>query len=320
MLATIKKIYSLIQEAKKVLIIPHQNPDGDALGSATALAECLHVLKKPTALFCATTFDQKWQYLAHINEISDDPIIFTDPTIDTIIVVDSGDLRYAGVANYIDRSRVKLINIDHHTTNERYGDVNLVIPTAAATAEVLYHFFQMSGLIINPQVATSLLTGLITDTDNFLNAATSAEVMAVASDLFRHGGSIKTISQKILKNKSIDSLKLWGEVLSRLKKIDELDMSYTYITQADILRSGSDEGESEGIANFLNGLNETAIALILKETKDGRVKGSFRTTRNDHDVSLLAKAMGGGGHKKAAGFSTPGTIDEVLEKIKHLSQ
>ncbi len=319
MLAEIKQIHSYLKQAKKILITPHQNPDGDALGSATALAECLYILGKPISIFCATGFAEKWEYLAHINEITNDPLVFADPDIDTIVVVDSGDLRYAGVANFIDRSRVKLINIDHHATNERYGDINLVIPTASATAEVLYHFFQMSGLTINPTMATSLLTGLITDTDNFLNAATSAEVMAIASDLFRHGGNIKTINKRLLKNKSVDSLKLWGEVLKRLKKIDELDISYTYITQADILRSGIDEGESEGIANFLNGLNETKISLILKETKDGRVKGSFRTTHHDVDVSALAKAMGGGGHKKAAGFNAPGTIKEVLEKIKTLS-
>ncbi|EKD43482.1 MAG: Phosphoesterase, RecJ protein, partial [uncultured bacterium] len=144
---------------------------------------------------------------------------------------------------------------------------------------------------------------------------TSESAMAAAGDLIRRGGNINLINEHVVRNKSINLLHLWGAVLNRLNKHEALDMVYTYITQADLTTHLVSENDSEGIANFLNNLDEGKMALILKETSDGKIKGSFRTTKDDVDVSALAKKMGGGGHKKAAGFSTIGTIHEVLEKI-----
>jgi phosphoesterase RecJ-like protein len=167
-------------------------------------------------------------------------------------------------------------------------------------------------------MATALLTGIITDTDNFTNSATSDTAMAAAGDLIRKGGNLNMINEQVVRNKSINLLRLWGEILNRLNKHEALDMVYTYITQVDLKVHQVDETDSEGIANFLNNLDEGKMSLILKETQDGKIKGSFRTTKDDVDVSALAKKLGGGGHKKAAGFSIAGTIDEVMKKITTL--
>ncbi len=311
-----KQIHKHLEQARLIIIIPHQNPDGDALGAATALYEHLQGLDKTVHIFCATALPPgRWSFLQHSRHVTTDPSIFNVPDVDTIIVVDSGDLRYAGVDALVKDHSATIINIDHHATNEHFGHYNLVIPTAASTTEVLYRFFKIGRSSINQKTATSLLTGLITDTDSFSNAATSPEMMHAASDLIRHGGNLQRVTDATLKNKSLNALRMWGTVLSRLKKHDPLDLAYTYMTRADLATHGLSDTESEGIANFLNHLEDSKIALMLKETADGKIKGSFRTTHDDIDVTILAKKLGGGGHKKAAGFTTDGTIEQVLDRI-----
>ncbi len=310
-----RKIHNHIQQARKVVVIPHQNPDGDALGAATAFHEYLVNLGKDVTIFCATPVHQKLHFIPHSSKVVHDPTIFTERAIDTIVLLDSGDLRYAGVYDLVRDHQATIINIDHHATNEHYGKINLVIPAAAATCEVLFHYFRHNNISINPKMATSLLTGLATDTSNFSNSATSAIALAVGSELIRSGGNYNLINDATIKNKSVEVLRLWGKVLSRLTKDEKTSITYTFITKADLEQHQVSEAESEGIANFLNNLENTSIAMILRETADGKIKGSFRTTRSDIDVSALAKKLGGGGHKKAAGFSADGTIEEVVAKI-----
>lgn len=311
-----KQIHHHIKQSKKIVVVPHRNPDGDALGSATAFFEYLEKNGKNGTLFCLTPLADYWHFLAHAFKTVSDPAIFNDSEIDTIVVLDSGDLNYAGINNFLTDSKASLINIDHHPANGRYGMLNLVVPGASSTTEVLYNFFRHNAIPVNQRMASSLLTGILTDTDNFRNAATSAEAMAIAGELLRLGGNINMIKTSVMKNKSVETLRLWGLALSRLTKHEELNLTYTYITQNDWQNYRLNENETEGIANFLNNLEETTkMSLVLKETDDGNVKGSLRTTRNDVDVSEIAKKLGGGGHKKAAGFTIKGTIDEALKKI-----
>ncbi|MDO8499279.1 MAG: DHH family phosphoesterase [bacterium] len=310
-----RQIHEHLRVAEKILLIPHQNPDGDALGSASAMVEYLRGQGRTVQLFCATTAQDKYKFLAHVDNISNDPAVFTDPKIDTIILVDSGDTRYAGVDKFLVGVDATIINIDHHPTNEKYGHINLVIPTASSTAEIIYGFFKHNNIAINHHAATALLTGVVTDTDNFTNPATSTTALKMASDLLRRGGNLKLINKNIVKNKSLDALRIWGILLARLTKAEEGDIVYTYITQADLKENNVSENEADGVANFLNSMDEATISLILRETAEGKIKGSFRTTRNDRDVSAMAKKLGGGGHKKAAGFLTEGTVAEVLKRI-----
>lgn len=310
-----KQINHHLLGAKKIVIVPHQNPDGDALGSAAALTDYLLTINKNPQIFCPAPIQKKMHFLPYLERVIYHPAVFEDLSIDTIIVLDSGDLRYAGIDHLIKNHPADIINIDHHHTNERYGKINLVVPTASSTAEVLFHFFKHNHVGLNHKMATALLTGLISDTDNFSNGATSGEALAVASELIRAGGNLNLINGWTVKNKTPDVLRLWGATLSRLTRHEGLDLAYTYLTREDLTKNNVSENESEGIANYLNNLDGVKISLILKETEDDKIKGSFRTTREDVDVSVLAKKLGGGGHKKAAGFTAAGTIKEVLSKI-----
>lgn len=308
------QIHKRLTEPRANTIVIHQNPDGDALGSAGAMAEWLLQDGKDVKIYCATPFPENLRFLAHTDMISADAGVLAGA--ENIIVLDSGDLRYAGLANLKrELDPVKIINIDHHVSNEKYGFMNLVDHEASATAQILYNFFRANRVAINHLMATALLTGLVGDTDNFTNAGTTPEAMKAAGDLLRCGANLPLVHRWVVKNSSLNLLKLWGVVLERLEKIEEKNLAYTYITNNDYLLYGVDELGAEGIANLLNKLGGVKISLLIRETPEGKIKGSLRTTNDDTDVAALAKKLGGGGHKKAAGFTTEGTIDDVLNKI-----
>lgn len=315
-----RQIHKHLQTSQRAVIVIHQNPDGDALGSAAAFLEYLESMQITADIFCTTAATQKLNYLPHYKKINNDINLFKNPTIDTIIVLDTGDLRYAGIAAIVKNHSAVIINIDHHPTNENYGYFNLVNPLASSTAEIIFHFFKHNHLTPNHRQATALLSGLITDTSNFTNSATNPIAMQIAGELTRAGGNLNLVNIRTNQDKSLASLKLWGLAFNRLTHWPEKDLVYTYLTQKDFTDTGATENESEGIANFLNNLNDVAVILILKETADGKTKGSFRTTKNEIDVSLWAKNLGGGGHKKAAGFTIEGTTNFAWEKIKNILQ
>ena len=312
-----RQIHTTILSARRILLIPHKNPDGDAIGSCTAFMEWLTVMGKPFTAFCATDMTSKLTFLAHTAEIVQTEAVWQDPALDLIIVFDSGDLRYAGVADRILALNrpINVVAFDHHATNERYGALNFVDAKASSTCELLYRFFTMNHSEINAAMATSLMTGLLTDTDNFTNGATTAAALTIGHHLLMKGANVKLITGSVFKDKTVNTLKLWGIVLSRLEKHPIHDLAYTYLTQADLLAHDVEASVSEGISNFMNVLGESRMSLMLTELPDANLKGSFRTTRDDTDVSAIAKALGGGGHKKAAGFTVPGPLTAAFENI-----
>jgi len=310
------KIYEAIQNANRIMLVPHQDPDGDALGCVSALAYLLKEMDKQFKVFCATQVKDKATMLPHIVKIETDPNAWGNYGFDLVIILDTGDLKRSGIGEHLKKlNNAKIINIDHHPTNTNFGDLNLVVPQASSTSEIIYYFFKHNNLAINKKIAVSLLTGLITDTDNFSNGATNKNSLKIASDLIHRGANFNMIKAWFLKNKSITTLKLWGIALSRLSKHEKHDIVHTHITRSDLTESGADEEETDGIANFLNNVGEGRASILLRETADGKIKGSLRTTKDDLDVGALAKALGGGGHKKASGFIMDGTIESVLVRI-----
>lgn len=312
-----KQIHNEIQQADHILIVPHPGPDGDAMGSATALMHYFQDLGKDHTIFCKSEADSKLDFLPYVDKLSTEEAVWEESYFDLIIVLDSGDLGYAGIKKYIDKLEKKptIINIDHHDQNSYFGDINMVASSAASTTQILYYLFTTNDIKIDSQLATCLLTGILTDTDNFTNAATTVASLDIAGDLVKKGGKIQLIKEVMFQDKSVNALKLWGRALSRLSKHDQHEIVYTYLTQEDLEEHGVDEEATEGIANFMNALQEGKAALILKERSDGKVKGSFRTTRDDMDVSKLAQALGGGGHKKASGFKSEDNLEQTLQKV-----
>lgn len=306
-----------LRQARRVLLIPGTNPDGDSLSSACAMYLYLKKLDIPATIFCPIPIHENFLFLPHTDRIIQDTRAFTEG-VDTIVVFDAGDLRYAGLADQLPTmpARPFLINIDHHKSNEHFGDLNMVIADASATTEVLYHFFKAINAPLDADMATCLLTGIITDTEHFSNAATTADAMAIASELIAHGARLHTIRKNTLNNKPVALLKLWGIALARLYYQPTQGAVITYVFQKDYEHFGLAEDDVQGLPNFLNNLGEGRYTLFLKETADGQIKGSFRTMRDDVDVSAIAQRLGGGGHQKAAGFTLSGRLEETERGVK----
>lgn len=302
-----KRVNDLLLQSVHTLIIIHQMPDSDCIGSAVALSRYLDKVGKRHRIFCKHLPGKQFHFLDGVEKITNDVGVFNDKRFTNILVLDSSDLYYAGVNEYlqnIDYSPApKTINIDHHITNGHFADINIVAPEFSSTTQILYDFFMTNGISIDKEMATALLAGIIGDTDGFSNPATTFSSLEAASQLLLLGARYHKVNDNNFKNKSIDTLKLWGKVLSRLKVNKELEVAYTYITKDD-----AQIAHPLGITNFLNNLTGIKAVLVLKELPDGRIKGSLRTTQDNVDVSSIASLFGGGGHKKAAGFSIPGRL------------
>lgn len=313
---TARQIYRAVMQAEKILLVTHQNPDGDAVGCISAFSYFLRDLAKKHHNYCFNQPAPRINSLPHIININTDPGIWREKH-DLVVVLDSGDFRHAAIDSQI-REAVHgptVINIDHHETNSNFGHFNLVIKTASSASEVLYYFFKYNNVPLNKNIAAALLTGIITDTENFTNPGTNINCLKIASDLIHRGANFNQIKTWFLKDKTLSSLKLWGIAFSRLNKNEACDIIYSFITRKDLKENNLDESETEGIANFMNNLGDCKASLLLKEKKDGLVKGSLRTTRDDFDAAGVARALGGGGHRKAAGFTMEGSVDEVLNKV-----
>jgi len=307
-----KKIFDLILKSNKILLISHQRPDGDTLGAGLAMANFLDRLGKARELFSVHRPSPYFYFLPKVEDYKNNETNLDLRQFDLLITLDCADLSQTGIKEKILElnGEPTLINIDHHKTNPNYGYLNLVTRDASSTCEVVYSFLTSIGAHLDKNIATCLLTGIMTDTDNFTNAATTTSSLRAASDLLREGASFNQIIQNTSKNKTLASLKLWGKVLSRLKE-NEAGLVSTVITLEDMRENQLTADALEGIANFLNNLSGTRTVLVLREEPNGAVKGSMRSNDEKVDVSAIAKIFGGGGHRGAAGFTIKGRLVET---------
>lgn len=312
------RLKEFISGAQNILLTTHEQPDGDALGAMVALAYYLEDLGKKYLCFCQERVIDTYFFLPGIEKVSQklEEIGF----FDLIIFLDAGDVKRTGLKDFlaqIDKKKTKVVNIDHHLTaslnHDHFIDLNIVSLEVSSTAEIIYNFFDFLKIPLNKEKATNLLTGLLTDTGCFSNLGTTVSSFSVAARLLNKGANIKKICDHTLKNKNVVSLKLWGRVLTRLERNKKTGVVTSVIKQKDLAECGAEEDSTEGISNFLNFLSDAKYTLLFKEEKNGRVKGSLRTTREDVDVAKIAAEYGGGGHKKAAGFSVAGQLAKTEE-------
>lgn len=308
------RVHEAIRSADRLLLIAHKKPDGDALGSSSSVLNWLLREGKDVTAFCVDAPPKVFRYLDNVHRYTTDPSVF-DRAYDLVIVFDSGDLRYCGVEQFMSRlpQGYLLVNIDHHVTNLNYGQMNIVLTDASSTAEVVHRLYEANGVFVDPKMATSLLTGLLTDTTSFSNAGTNSIAVDAASKMLAAGARHSEIVKHVMHDKTVDSLKIWGMVLSRLHYNTTNDVVSTYLLRSDAENVSTDI--IEGVSNFLNTVTQgTDTILFLRELPDNQVRGSFRSV--NRDVSKIARLLGGGGHKKAAGFTVKGHIEETPDGPK----
>lgn len=307
----IKLFFEKISNSDKILLITHRHPDGDALGSILSMQNVLISLNKDVVSFCIDKISENFNYLEGAQKLESN-VEKLEATYDLCIMLDCADLYMTKIDEKLKTINFKFgtINIDHHFTNPGLSDLNIVIKDASSTSEIVYKIFKELKINITPSVATCLLTGIITDTGNFTNNATTKESIEIASKLLQIGADFSQILEANIYNKTINILKLWGIVLKRIVYNKELGMVVTAVFDKDLKNFGLDNEASEGISNYLNSLSkDIKFSILLKDNDNGFVKGSLRTTRDDVDVAQVALAFNGGGHKKAAGFEIPGHLE-----------
>lgn len=311
-------IQKKILSANKVVLATHQRPDPDAIGSLSAVSHWLTEIKKTHLAICPHEPDYNFAWLNDFRPIVTDIDSLAECPGDVLVVLDCGDLHHARLNEALLRWEKKpfIINIDHHITNTNFGDINLVVSNSASTTEILYEVFNLLRVDITPKIASSLLAGIIGDTYNFTNPNTTKKSFDITSKLLSLGASLPTVSDTVLKNKNLDMLHVWGLVLSRLKFNNNYDVAVTVLEDSDIPEELKDEDVAGGISNFLNNIGGVKAALVLQQLPDNIIKGSFRTNSDLIDVAKLAKILGGGGHRKAAGFHLSGKIEKNGESWK----
>lgn len=306
----------IAKTSKRIALICHRKPDCDTIGSMLGLFMGFSQdSSKKVSLFSIDASPTQLSFMPHIEELK--PLKTFNPTqFDVVITLDCGDFCQTGFQElHIRRSSLPVVvNIDHHG-NELFGDLNIIDTSSSSTAEIVYKLLKNSGYEITKDIATCLFSGIIQDTDNFKNPNTSIETFETTSALLAKGVNIKKVGAHLNFNRSLNSLKAWGKILSRAKKHTSLNVVTTYITSEDMEIFSTNREGIEGVANFLNSMPDVKAACVLIEDGNGEIKGSLRTLSDSIDVSKLAQYFGGGGHRRAAGFSIPGTISEESGKL-----
>lgn len=301
--------YKKLKKAKKVFLVIHEKPDGDAISSVCAMIDLLEDLSVDYYAYSFSEIPNNFCFLPHTekinNKMPEDFSIF-----DIIIPLDCGSLaRTTLVKEILGRNKnQEVIEIDHHPKIDTYSDIEIRETRAASTTEIIYDFFKKNKIKINKTKATCILTGISTDTGNFLYPSASAKTIRISSKMMRKGARLPTIIDSTWRNKSISGMKLWGIAINNLTVNAKYNFATTVITREDIRSTGASEEDVEGISGFLSNLDGVLGLLLLREGEDEMIKGSFRTAKDDVDVSKMARVMGGGGHTKAAGFKMKGKI------------
>ncbi|MEK7524177.1 MAG: DHH family phosphoesterase [Patescibacteria group bacterium] len=306
----------LLQKAQKIIIISHRGPDGDTVGANLALRHALkYQWNKEVISACVDAPPASADFLPEFKEYVQD---FDQYWADLIVTVDCGAksmVKFHEKKPELFSGTPPVINIDHHASNDFFGAINIVDPDSAAACQIVYGFMKFCGLTINRHIATCLLHGLYYDTGSFMHSNTSPEVLETASQLVWKGADFKTIARRQFHTMPVPQLKIYGKILEGAH-VNSKKMTVSVVKKADFEAAEAKPDDTTGAIDYLNSIPEGEFCCLLYEDRAGTLKGSFRTRTEHMDLSRLAGIFGGGGHKKAAGFSLPGHLLEGDEKIR----
>lgn len=306
---TIDNIKEEIEKAKDIVILTHECPDGDAVGSALAMYLTLKKLNKQVDVVIPE-FSNAFKFLPGADEIKKEG---KEEPYDLAISVDvTGIKRLNGFAKYFENSKTK-IQIDHHQVNEMFADYNFVNPASPACAQNLIFIIEKLGVEIDKEIGTCLLTGIITDTGGFKYEGVSAETFEFASWLLAKGVNVSEIYKRVLQMKTRANFELRKLIMDRMEFICNNKVTFTYITLEDLQRVNAEEGDHEGLVEVGRDIEGVEVSIFIREIENG-YKASLRSN-NYVNVSDVCIAFNGGGHIRAAGCNITGTLQECKSKI-----
>ena len=306
---TLDNILDEINKANSIVILTHENPDGDAIGSGLALYNALKDMGKNPDLIISE-FPRTFEFLPGADEIKKGSDI---EKYDLAISVDCATIKMLnGFANYFENAEVK-ISIDHHSTNTMFGDINYVSPDAPACAQILIVLLNYFKIEVTKEIGTCILAGIITDTGGFKYSGVTAETFEFVAWLLNKGINVSKIYRKVLQTKTRANFELNRIASNRLEFFEDGKVAFTYITKEDEEKVNAESGDHEGIVETGRDIEGVEVSVFIRETDKG-CKISMRSNEyvNVSDVCLL---LGGGGHIHAAGVTMQCTIEQAKEKI-----
>ena len=306
---TLDNILEELKNAKSIVVLTHENPDGDAIGSSLAIYMALKQLGKNPDLIIPE-LPRIYNFMPCADEIKKETNI---ENYDLAIAVDCATIKMLnGWSNYFENAKVK-VTIDHHGTNTMYGDYNYVNPDAPACTQVLITIFEYLGVEITKEIGTCILTGIITDTGGFQYQSTTPETFEFASELLKKGVNVSDIYKRVMNTKSRANFELRKRAIDRMEFLEDGKIAVTYTTKQDLEEVNAESGDHEGIVEEGRAIEGVEVAIYLRETDKG-FKASLRSNSyvNVSDVCLM---FGGGGHFHAAGCTIAQSLEQVKEKM-----
>ncbi len=314
MLDQLQPFMELVDTRERFVVCCHVHPDGDAIGSLLAVGLTLRQRGKQVAMVCSDGVPSVYNFLEGIQWIETGWDGRFRP--EAVICVDCAEKeRIAAPPELWEASGAIMVNLDHHITNKGFGDINIIEPQACATGEVVYRLITEAGYAMDYAIALALYTAIATDTGFFRFESTSSFTLEVASSLVKnYGVEPFKVAEQVHEQKSFNSIRLLGEVLSRLQLTNGGKVAWTVLDQPLLTKYPVENEETESYVNYARSIEGVEIGILFKELKPNEVKVSWRSTAAV-DVSQLAAHFGGGGHARAAGCSLTGPVDTVVQKV-----
>jgi phosphoesterase RecJ-like protein len=307
-----------LRSDERFVLATHEGPDGDALGSLIAMHELLCALGKDATMFISPDdlpLPREYRFFELEGSIQEPP---PDIAERTVVFLDCGNIDRNSAS--VLRDGAHLLNIDHHHDNTQFGTVNHVQGRASCTAEIVWDLMHGLGLQATPKIAQALYVGLITDTGRFMYENTGPTAHLMAAELIEAGVEVALIYRRLYEGLPTGKLTLLALALSQLERFDSGELTMASLSAEDFASADAEESYSEGIIDQLRALQGTKVAALVRELSSGERKGqhkvSLRATDDDVDVSIIARAQGGGGHRRAAGFSTKLAHDELVDFLR----
>lgn len=298
-----------LRQVGRIAIGCHVNPDGDTMGSALALAFALQALGKATLLLCQDSVPDNLRFLPQSNAFRDDPGGFQ---ADLGLLVDLEGMGRLGRLDDYFASLPLLVTVDHHQPQDAAGHVRVIDTTAASTAEIAYRVIVELGVPLSVEMATALLTGLITDTGGFRFPNTRPDHLELAAQWARTGANLASIFEHAYENRSFAAQQLMGRALAGLQRSPDGQSVWSALAHRDFEETGCTDADTDGIVNHLRAIQDAEVAVLFRESRPGKVRISLRS-KGQVDVSAIAHRLGGGGHRNAAGCSIDGSLDDAVK-------
>ena len=302
-----EEIVSVIKESNLIGITFHQSPDGDSLGSSTALLQGLESMGKKAYIMSKEEVSDTFSYLYGSDSIGTVSDVMEGT--DLVVVVDCGDVKRINANIDFQNRDYKIVNIDHHMSNEGYGDVNYVSVKSAAVGEIVHDILTLAGVKITKSIGESIYTSLLTDTSSFKHSNTTRKTHEVAGAVIESGVNFNEIQRRIFEDKDFNKVKFYGELINTISLKYNGKIAFMQINEKSLSKCDLENIDSSEVIHFGTMIKGVEVVALFKEAKDG-VKVSLRS-RAVVDVSKVAEMFGGGGHMRAAGFFCDGSLEEV---------